>query len=119
MENCCKFFILWYQNATLELIKNELRISQQTAVKYSRLCREIIYDIMFFNRDPIGGPGHTVEIDESKFGRRKYNRGKHVEGQWVFGMLDRDTGDVVLVPVEKRDKNTLIPIIQRFILRGK
>ena len=32
----------------------------------------------------IGGPGIEVEIDESKFGRRKHNRGRQVDGHWVF-----------------------------------
>ena len=32
----------------------------------------------------IGGPGVEVEIDESKFGRRRYNRGRYTEGHWVF-----------------------------------
>lgn len=40
-----------------------------------------------------------VEIDESKFGRRKYNRGR-VEGQWLFGGFLRGTGRVFIVPVE-------------------
>ena len=33
----------------------------------------------------IGGNGIEVEIDESKFGKRKYYRGHRVEDQWVFG----------------------------------
>ena len=33
----------------------------------------------------IGGPGVIVEIDESKFGKRKHNRGHSVEGVWDGG----------------------------------
>jgi hypothetical protein len=31
----------------------------------------------------ISGPNKTVEIDDSKFGRLKYNSGQKVKGQWV------------------------------------
>ena len=48
----------------------------------------------------------TVEIDESKFGKTKFNRGRYIEGQWVFG----DT--------YQRDKGTLLPIIRAHILPG-
>ena len=43
-----------------------------------------------------------LEIDESKFGRRKYYRGHHVDGCWVFGGLERESGKVFLEIVEKR-----------------
>ena len=36
----------------------------------------------------IDGMGKIVEVDESKFGRRKYNRGRDRDGQWVFGGVD-------------------------------
>lgn len=66
----------------------------------------------------IGGVGVEVEIDESKFGKRKYHRGHAVEGQWVFGGVERGTNKCFLVLVEKRDKTTLLNIIKEWILPG-
>jgi transposase-like protein len=99
------------------MIRNEIRIkSQKTLVDWGSFCREVCFDLMVENGKPMGGPGRTVEIDESKFGRRKYNKGHRVEGQWVFGMVCRETGEVMLLAVEKRDAATLVPIIQKWIL---
>ncbi len=50
----------------------------------------------------LGGVGKTVEIDESKFGKRKYHRGHHVEGPWVFGGYERGTGLVFMIAVPAR-----------------
>ena len=66
----------------------------------------------------IGGPGKEVEIDESKFGKRKYNRGRAVEGHWVFGGMERGSGDSFLVEVAKRDAATLLPIIAQHVQPG-
>ena len=42
----------------------------------------------------IGGEGFTVEIDESKFVKRKYGKGKRkVCKDWVLGGLCRETGE--------------------------
>uniref|UniRef100_A0A915JNK7 ISXO2-like transposase domain-containing protein n=1 Tax=Romanomermis culicivorax TaxID=13658 RepID=A0A915JNK7_ROMCU len=60
----------------------------------------------------------VVEIDESKFGKRKYHRGHHVDGVWVFGRYERGTGRVFMVPVEDRSTSTLLPIIQEWIKPG-
>ena len=38
------------------------------------------------------GPNEEVEIDDSKFGRREYNRSHAVKGHWVFGGVQRKSG---------------------------
>ncbi|CAG8802115.1 5972_t:CDS:2, partial [Cetraspora pellucida] len=38
-----------------------------------------------------------VEIDESKLGKCKYNKGKKVKGQWVFGGVKRESDKMFLI----------------------
>ena len=59
-----------------------------------------------------------MEIDESAFGKRKYNRGRLVKTQWVFGGIDIQTKKCFLVEVQNRNTDTLIPIIEQYILPG-
>lgn len=69
--------------------------------------------------EKIGGPGVIVEIDESKFGKRKYNRGHLVEGQWVLGGVERtEERRLFLVSVERRDADTLLSVIQEKVAPG-
>ena len=56
----------------------------------------------------LGGNGAIVEIDESKFMHWKYH--------WVFGLIEHDTLNTVLVPIEDRSAQTLLPIIARHVL---
>lgn len=35
----------------------------------------------------IGGNGIVVEVDESKFSKRKYHRGHAVDGAWILGVV--------------------------------
>ena len=60
----------------------------------------------------------VVEIDESKFGKRKYNRGRYKEGHWVFGGVERGSNDVFVVEVKDRSAAILLPIIQLYVKPG-
>ena len=66
----------------------------------------------------IGGPGKIVEIDESKFGKRKYHKGSRKDGIWVFGGIERDSKNCFLSSVEDRSAEMLIPIIKEHVLPG-
>jgi transposase-like protein len=67
----------------------------------------------------IGGVGIVVEVDETKLGKRKYNRGHYVDGVWVVVGIERqEKGKVFLVPVRDRSADTLHDIIKRHILPG-
>jgi transposase-like protein len=115
----CMMMCLWLDGVKIVTIQKHLRISSnKTIVYWGSFLREVLYDSIFDNKTPIGGPGTIVEIDESKFGKRKYNRGRRVDGQWIFGGVERGTGNCFLVPVEDRKATTLIPIIQEWIQPG-
>jgi len=67
----------------------------------------------------IGGKDIVVELDESKIGKRKYNRGHRVDGIWVVGGIERiSERRVFVVPVENRNKVTLNAIIQAHVNMG-
>ncbi|KAG1532747.1 hypothetical protein G6F47_013701 [Rhizopus delemar] len=72
----------------------------------------------------VGGVGSdgqpiVVEIDESKFGKRKYNKGKRVDGVWVVGGVERTPErKMFLLTVPNRNQNTLKLIIDTFVKDG-
>ena len=77
---------------------------------------------MFLNsrefQQKIGGPGKIIEIDESKFGKRKFHKGRRVDGVWVFGGIERETKNCFFQCVPDRTANTLIAIIKEHVLPG-
>ncbi len=97
------FAHLWMQKFPLNVIRRELKlISNSTLVDWASFCREVVFSHLFDNPEKLGGVGKIVEINKSKFGKRKYHRGHRIEGQCVFGGYERGTGRVFMVPVEFR-----------------
>lgn len=61
----------------------------------------------------------VVEVDESKFGKRKNHKGHRVEGVWVVGGVERTPErKVFLTTVEDRKKDTLHLILGTWIKPG-
>ena len=70
----------------MEIVIHELTIGgDHTIVDWYNFCLEVCLEVLERESEKMGGPGKVVEIDESKFGKRKYHRGKRVDEVWVFG----------------------------------
>ena len=115
----CELMYLWSQGFSIHEIIHELKLSKKTCIEWTVFFREACLTMMVEHSEPIGGNGIEVEIDESKFGKRKYYRGHRVEGQWIFGGREKyNKKKVFMIPVHNRKQNTLIPLIQKWIQPG-
>lgn len=93
--------------------------SSRTVVYWSHHLRMMLADMVDVTDVVVGGPGVVVEIDESKLGKRKYNRGHRVEGAWVIGGIERTTeAKVFLVEVQDRTSATIKSILERHVHPG-
>lgn len=66
------------------------RLSQETIAdwyNYARECILLYYAETEEKRGQIGGVGRVVQVDESKIGKRKNDKGRRVEGRWIIGTL--------------------------------
>ncbi|KAI6660091.1 hypothetical protein LOD99_14432 [Oopsacas minuta] len=112
-----EFLYFWADNLqTTAFLRKNLWWGEHTITYWKNFLRDLCVEEFLVNPQPIGGPGHIVEIDESKFGHRKYSRGHMLSCQWVFGGIDRETKDTFMIAVQDRSAATLIPLIQSYII---
>ncbi|XP_011867709.1 PREDICTED: uncharacterized protein LOC105561931 [Vollenhovia emeryi] len=97
---------------------DETGVASPTIIDWFSFCREVCVFWVDKHSEKLGGPGHTVEIDEAKIGKRKYNRGRLIKGNWIFGGYERESKKVFIVPVENRTEETLLKCIKEWILPG-
>jgi len=87
------------------------KLSSETIADWLSFCREVCLETVSRETPTlIGGSGLTVEIDESKFGKRKYNKGRLLERQWVVRGICRETKVIFLAvcPKNKCDAATML-----------
>ena len=97
------------------------KTSSETVSRWYCWCREICMKVLDqkYSNGKIGGEGHVVEIDECKIGRRKYKRGRVIDGHWILGMIDREKGfRLEICPDNKRDRATLEALIEKHVAPG-
>lgn len=82
---------LW-KATTQQNAQDLLGLNSETCVNWSSYCYEVC-EFWLGQQAQISGPATIVEIDKSKFGKTNYNRGRNVEGKWVFGSLREKTGN--------------------------
>lgn len=51
----------------------------------------------------IGGEGVIVEVDECKFGKKKYNKGHGIKIVWVEGLVERTAKRKIIVSVWREE----------------
>ena len=119
LETILEFIYLWSQGFTHSEVMHELKLSKKTVTEWFMFLRESCIYAVMNGSEQIGGNGIEVEIDESKFGKRKYHRGHKVEGQWVFGGREKyNKQKIFMIPVHNQKATTLLPLIKKWICPG-
>ena len=93
------------------IVMKQVGVAAEGIVNWYNYVRDIYTMWSIDHPMQLGGNGAVVEIDESKFMHRKYHRGRWTEGHWVLDLIERDTLNTVLVSIEDRSAQTLLPII--------
>lgn len=113
----------WFFKSPVSMAAGQEDVSKKCAIHYYELFREVCVEVVLQIDDTaIGGPGLTVELDESHIYTRKYHRGRNIalghRQQWMFGGICRETKEVFMCLVPNRSGQTLIPIINRRVVAG-
>ncbi|XP_068205270.1 uncharacterized protein [Palaemon carinicauda] len=112
----------WCQELSVLQTVQLLNVSKVTVIDMFSFFREIC--LKHFERNPIklGGPGTTVQIDESCFSHKpKHHRGRSPQNPlWVFGIVDPTSSPSLgyMEIVDSRNAETLLPIIRKVVMPG-
>lgn len=120
--NCAQILhlgYLWLNKCTQTQTINQTGHNPNTVTSFHNHFRHLVSSTLEENDQTIGGNGIIVQVDETKLGKRKYNRGHRVDGVWVFaGVEITEERKIFLVRVQDRTADTLLDIIQRYVKPG-
>src|SRR4051812_16395920 len=97
IQTIIRIIYFWCCGSNQKSAQEMTGVSKVTLSTWYGLCRDICTKDMLSCSMEVGGQGHIVEIDETSLKKkRKYNRGKCYEDNWLFGGVDRATGNITL-----------------------
>ena len=110
-------FVTTRNGVAAKRVQRDLGVTYKTAW---RMCDQIRkYMASLDSDDPLGGPGETVELDETFVGGQVHKgRGLQMENKAVvFGMLEKG-GELITRVVPNHREKTLLPLINQHVLPG-
>lgn len=108
----------WGRNSKIYDVVVDAEVSEKTIIDWYSFIREVIVESMEEINVKIGGIGLTVELDETVIARRKYNRGRIAETQWLVGGVCRETKEMFFRRVENRCAETLYTVVCENVAEG-
>lgn len=114
-----RLVVCWFFRIPVTLASFHCDVHVSTAVDFYSFCREVCRVVHGHDEVKIGGPGDVVEVDESHLFTPKYHRGRRMRrALWVFGGISRLTKKQFIVQIDRKDRNTLFPLMRQHIARG-
>lgn len=110
---------LWLSKVSISSAISITGSSSHTVCNFYNYFRELVAESLDAEDCVIGGDGIIVEIDETKLGTRKYNRGHRVDGVWVVGGIEKIVeGKIFIAKVEDRSQRSLLKLILEHVRPG-
>lgn len=106
-------------NIPLSVVQNMIGLCYNTVFTYGHHLEQLLIESLDDKDMVIGGEGIEVEVDETKFGKRKYHRGKRVTGVWVLVGVERTSEKrYFCVPIKNRTSEEICRVMERYIQPG-
>ncbi|CAG8672784.1 25650_t:CDS:2 [Dentiscutata erythropus] len=108
--------MLKISKSSISSIKRITGHSPNTITSYINFLRELVIDTLKDKPNKIGGKDVIVQINESKFSKRKYNHGRRVNRVWVIGGIEIiKEKRCFLIMIKKRNIETIQKILKEYI----
>lgn len=105
-----------FKNINTKALSILLEVSRKTIRLYRKKLKKLLKTAFKKEKVKLGGANIIVEVDESKVGSRKYNRGRFIDGVWVLGLVERTPERrIILIKLKNRNKKTLTKKIKKYV----